>query len=76
MAINLLHYLVKIFVRLVQKLTVLCALVLFNRKHKNKHSKVKYNINGSWSYCYFELVTALFFSTGTNHHCLVMYMSN
>lgn len=38
---NLLHYAV-ISVRLLQKLTVACVLILFKRKYKNKCSKVKY----------------------------------
>lgn len=42
MAINLLPYVVIIFVNLLQKLTVLCVLSLFKRKYKNKCSKVKY----------------------------------
>lgn len=41
-AINLLHYVAVISVRLLQKLTVACVLILFKRKYKNKCSKVKY----------------------------------
>lgn len=43
-AINLLHYAVIISVRLLGKLTVLCALILFKRKWENKSSRS--NING------------------------------
>ena len=41
-AINLVHYVGIISVRLLQKLTVACVLILFKRKYKNKCSTVKY----------------------------------
>ena len=41
-AVNLVHYVGIISVRLLQKLTVTCVLILFKRKYKNKRSKVKY----------------------------------
>lgn len=41
-AINLLHCVVIISVKLLQKLTVLCVLILFKSKYKNNCSKVRY----------------------------------
>ena len=41
-ATNLVHYVVIISVRLLQKLTVMCVLILFKRKYKKKCSTVKY----------------------------------
>lgn len=41
-AVNLVHSVGIISVRLLQTLTVACVLILFKRKYKNKHSKVKY----------------------------------
>lgn len=54
-AINLLHYVLIISVKLLQKLTVSVFPNLFS-KGSIRTNAPRSNINGSWSYCYFELV--------------------
>lgn len=55
-AINLPHYVVIISVKLLQKLTVLCILILFKSKYRTVAPRS--DINGCWNNCYLELLMA------------------